>query len=398
MIFSRTHHFLLLATIMLMDILTGMEFDLFVPSFPLLQDHFALSASAVTALLSVNFIGFCMSLFVVGDLSDRYGRKLIILFGLILFVLGSLLCLSSHYFSLLLVGRFIQGIGIAAPSILSFLIIADHYSPKNQAALLAVLNGLLNIAYGFAPVIGSYIALYFQWQGNFFALLLLGLFVLLMTFFFVPLDEKKHTDALSPTGFAGYIAIFKSKTLVLMISNLLFTFIPYWIFVGMSPLLYMKSLGVSLEHFGYYQGVLAFLFGVGSLLYGFYIRKEGYELKKTMRITAFLFTISIALIFSALTSTKAAWITFAMLVFVMAQIIPSAILYPICLNYSAHSKGRVSAVLQASRLILTAISLQITSYFYVGSFTEIGVTLIFFIVMSLFTTLFLYIQVDNIKV
>src|SRR5690349_8265957 len=152
---SKTPHLFLLLTIMLMDILTGMEFDLFVPSFPLLQDHFALSTSAVTALLSVNFIGFCMSLFVVGDLSDRFGRKPVIVSGLILFIIGSILCLSSQYFYFLLIGRLIQGIGIAAPSILSFLIIADRYSAKTQAFLMAILNGLLNIAYGFAPVIGS---------------------------------------------------------------------------------------------------------------------------------------------------------------------------------------------------------------------------------------------------
>src|SRR5476651_7636 len=118
---------MILVTIIFMDLLTGMEFDLFVPSFPELQSHFNLTPFWVEALLSVNFIGYCLSLFFVGGLADRYGRKPIILLGLVIFILGSVLCLypSSYYF--LIAGRFIQGVGIAAPAILSFLIIADSY-------------------------------------------------------------------------------------------------------------------------------------------------------------------------------------------------------------------------------------------------------------------------------
>jgi MFS transporter, DHA1 family, multidrug resistance protein len=76
-----------------MDLLSGMEFDLFVPSFPALQASFHLSSFWVEALLSVNFIGYCLSLFIVGVTADRYGRKPILLVGLCIFILGSLLCL-----------------------------------------------------------------------------------------------------------------------------------------------------------------------------------------------------------------------------------------------------------------------------------------------------------------
>lgn len=61
---------MVLATIILMDLLVGMEFDLFVPSFPELQKHFTLTPFWVEALLSVNFLGYCISLFFVGALAD----------------------------------------------------------------------------------------------------------------------------------------------------------------------------------------------------------------------------------------------------------------------------------------------------------------------------------------
>src|SRR3990167_6573749 len=157
---------LILITVILMDLLAGMEFDLFVPSFPELQNYFNLSPFLVESLLSVNFVGYCISLFIVGGLADRYGRKPIILLGLITFIIGSVFCLWASSYSFLLAGRFIQGIGIASPAILSFLIIADSYPLKQQQFWMAMLNGTKNSAVAIAPVIGSYITLYFHWHGK----------------------------------------------------------------------------------------------------------------------------------------------------------------------------------------------------------------------------------------
>lgn len=267
---------MVLVTIILMDILSGMEFDLFVPSFPELQDHFSLSAFWVEALLSVNFAGYCLSLFFVGGLADHYGRKPIIVMGLLIFILGTLLCLWAPSFGVMLSGRFLQGVGVSAPSILSFLIIADAYPLKKQQSLFATLDGLFNFAAGAAPVLGSYITLYFHWQGNFMTLLFLGLVAFVMSMLFIPAHKlPEHKITLS---FRGYIPLFKSKPLMLLIMHIVFGFVPYWVFVGMSPLLYMEDLGVSLTHFGYYQGALAFIFAIGSLSFGFIVGK--YDQKK----------------------------------------------------------------------------------------------------------------------
>ncbi|MCT4635754.1 MAG: MFS transporter [Rickettsiales bacterium] len=75
-----------MVTIMFMDILGGAEIDLFTPSFPELQAQFNLSPFLVEGLLSINLIGFCLSLFFIGGLADRYGRKLIIFICLIKWV------------------------------------------------------------------------------------------------------------------------------------------------------------------------------------------------------------------------------------------------------------------------------------------------------------------------
>ena len=383
------HSIMILVTVILMDLLSGMEFDLFVPSFPELQNQFSLSPFMVEALLSVNFVGYCLSLFLVGGFADRYGRKPIILFGLIIFVIGSILCLWPVSYSFLLTGRFLQGVGVAAPAILSFLIIADSYTLKQQQYWLAMLNGLMNAAAGAAPVIGSYITLYFHWQGNFVVLLVLGLVVLAMTLFFIP--ASKRADNKETLSLGGYIPIFRSRTLMLLILHFVFMFVPYWVFVGMSPLLYMKDLGVSLSHFGYYQGALALVFAFGSICFGLVLNR--FEQKKLLYISnlIFMFGLGCIALITIINSSNALFITLAFIPFIIGQIIPTTILYPLCLNLMPKAKGRVTAIIQGGRLIFCALSLQLSGFFYKGSVQSIGIILICFIVLVIFT-LFLVIK------
>lgn len=370
---------LILMTVILMDLLAGMEFDLFVPSFPELQNHFHLSPLLVESLLSVNFLGYCISLFFVGGLADNFGRKPIILLGLVVFIVGSLCCLWAPSYSFLLIGRFLQGIGIAAPAILSFLIIADAYTLKQQQFWMAMLNGTKNTAVAIAPVIGSYITLYFHWQGNFTTLLILGLIALVMTLVFIPYIAPEHKETLS---FKGYIPLFQSNSLMLLMMNIIFMFVPYWIFVGMSPLLYMKDLHVSLAHFGYYQGVLALVFAAGSVLLGLIM--HAFSQEKIIRAASKIYIISLISIglVTLTNSYNPLLITVAFLPFIISQIIPSTILVPICMNFIPNSKGKISAVLQGSQLIFTALSVALAGHFYRGSFQNIGVIISIFIILA----------------
>ena len=384
---------MVLVTIILMDLLVGTEFDLFVPSFPELQSHFGLSPFWVEALLSVNFTGLCLSLFFVGGLADRYGRKPIILLGLFIFVIGSIFCLSNTSYTLMLVGRFLQGVGIAAPSILSFLIIADSYPIKKQQVLMSMLNGIMNASIAAAPVVGSYISLYFHWQGNFIVLLFLGLTTLIMTVLFIPTNKlPEHKESIS---WRGYIPIFQSKSTILLIVNFVFLFVPYWIFVGMSPLLYMEDLGVSLSHFGYYQGALALAFSVGSISLGLIINR--FDQKKMLYISTQIYIVGlicIALV-AYFDSHNPMLITIALIPFIIGGIIPGNLLYPVCLNIMPQAKGRVTATIQIGRLIFAALSLQLAGYFYQGSFQNIGIIISCFIFLGIIT-MFLVIKNNEI--
>lgn len=254
---------------------------------------------------------------------------------------------------------------------------------------MAMLNGLVNLS---VATIGSYITMYFHWKGNFMVLLCLGLITLLMTTIFVPRRQRvAQEEFYSPDG----KKIFRSKLLLLMILNIIFTFVPYWIFVGISPVLYMNDLEVDLSHFGIYQGAWALLFALGCVLSGPIIKR--FNQRKLLYISGQLCIINLAItaVLIYLDSMSPLHIAIVFALYGISTIIPIMIIYPICINFMPKLKGRVSVIIQGGCLILTAIGLHVVSYSYQGSFQSIGV-IMSIVILSSIVTLFFIIRSDRI--
>jgi DHA1 family bicyclomycin/chloramphenicol resistance-like MFS transporter len=100
------NHKMKFLAVILMCILGGAEVDLFIPSFPELQKVFNLSPFMVELTLGINLAAHCVTSLIVGSLGDRYGRKVIILLGLIIFNMGSGFCIFATEYWHLILGRY----------------------------------------------------------------------------------------------------------------------------------------------------------------------------------------------------------------------------------------------------------------------------------------------------
>ncbi len=362
----------LIITILIMGILGGAEVDIIVPSFPDLQRSFNLSPFMVELTLAVNLTAHCLTSLIVGNLGDRYGRRPIILIGLGVFVVGSVFCIFSSSYWQLLFGRFLQGAGISAPVVLSYLVIADKYSTSRQQQLMGVLNGALTLGMAFAPVVGSYVNMFFHWQGNFVLLLILSLVCLVLGFVFLPKGVKNPEISLS---LREYKPILHSKVAFYYILTIILALQSYWVFIGMSPIFYMEDLNVSLKDFGFYQGALAVTFSIGSFSSGFFLKKFGQKncfFFSACLLVAFTMMLPILMLFNV---KDPVIITAVMLLQSIGIIMPINIFWPLMLEVIPGGKGRLAAVAVGSRLIVTALSLQATSFFYDGTFRSLGVAM-----------------------
>ncbi len=361
---------MLFITVAFIEFLAGMEVDIFIPSYPKLQQLFNLSPAKVQLCLSLNFLTYCIGSLYAGPFGDRYGLRKVILSGLVIFVIGSIACCFATDFTYILVGRILQGFGMAGPAALGYVIIAERYPIEKQASIFGTLNGFTNIAVAIAPVIGSYVTIYAGWRGNFMALLVLALISMGFCLFVVPKDTYKNSSvSLSLKAYQPFLKskIFRNYLVILCVYN--FT---YWAFIGMGSILYIEGFDVSLAHFGYYQGAIAGSFGIMSFLSPKLLTKFGHQ--KCFKAAVILITIIATLIGVVAVSDirSPLLITVLMCLLSMPVVFPVNILYPLSLDIIPGAKSRASALTNVARLVGSAICIESVSYVYDGRFLHLG--------------------------
>jgi DHA1 family bicyclomycin/chloramphenicol resistance-like MFS transporter len=373
----------LFAVIVLMEILSGVEIDLCIPSFPEIKDLFKTSTAAVEALLSINLFTNCIGALIAGTLGDRYGRKPIIMYGLLVFILGSALCVLAQNYQMLFAGRLIQGFGISCPACLAYVIIPDTYDIKTHQKMLGLLNFFATASMAVAPVIGSHIALYFGWRGNFSFCLLCGVACFILGYFFLP--QGKKNDGVS-LNFREYVDILKNKKAVLYLITVCFFVVGYWVFTGMAPILYLKDIGVQLKYFGFYQGALAASLAITSLLSERLITYFGQKRCFYGSVSICVASLSFITILVAANSMTPKLITLAMVLMTTGIVLPVNILCPYAYQVVPDGKGKLNALMMSIKMAGISSLIQLTSMHYSGNFRIIGSVVALTLIAAIFTS------------
>jgi DHA1 family bicyclomycin/chloramphenicol resistance-like MFS transporter len=242
--------------------------DLYLPALPTLAQAFATDAARVQLTLSVFLAGFAVAQLFYGPLSDRYGRRPVMLFGLALYLVSSLACMLAPGIDTLILARFFQALGACAGPVLGRAIVRDVYGPVQAARVLAYISGAMAIAPMIGPLLGGWLTVWFGWRANFAALTLFSAVQVAATFMLLG-ESNAHRDpeATRPRRIAGNFGDLLSARLYLgyllcfsFAYAALFSFISGSSFVlielhGLSPQWYGASFGFVVT--GYIAGTVA---------------------------------------------------------------------------------------------------------------------------------------------
>lgn len=182
--------------------------DLYLPSLPALATVFATDAARVQLTLSVFLAGFAVAQLAYGALSDRFGRRPLVLAGLSIYFLASLACAFATTVDQLIAARFVQAIGACAGPVLGRAIIRDAWGPLESARALASVSGAMALAPLLAPALGGLLTVAFGWQANFALLALCSALVALAIRRWLG-ETNAHKDA-QATRVAGMLANFRT--------------------------------------------------------------------------------------------------------------------------------------------------------------------------------------------
>ncbi|MCD8525571.1 MAG: multidrug effflux MFS transporter [Gammaproteobacteria bacterium] len=176
--------------------------DNFLPSLPAITTYFNISQSLTQYSVTLYLLGGAICQFFYGPLSDVFGRKRAILTGYSIFTLGSVFCFCAPSIYWLLVGRIIQGMGIACTGLFRS-VMRDFYEGKDLAKIGAVVSIAATMTPPLAPITGGYLEYYFGWRASFVLLFLMGFSSII--FFALYFPESLHLEKRRKFSFAGIL-------------------------------------------------------------------------------------------------------------------------------------------------------------------------------------------------
>jgi DHA1 family bicyclomycin/chloramphenicol resistance-like MFS transporter len=239
--------------------------DMYLASLPHLAAYFAVTPAAVLQTLSLFVIGLGTAQLVSGPLSDRYGRRPVMLGGLLVYVLASGACALAPSMPALVLGRFIQAVGCCTAMVASRAIIRDAYEPGEGAKVIAKASTLLAIAPLLGPILGSHLQVLFGWRATFVFVALFAAALAWATGRWLrETNLQPNPLATRVDGLARiYKAIGASPAFWAYALPGALSYASIFVFISGTPFVLIKALGVPTALFGY-----CFAFGVSGYLAG----------------------------------------------------------------------------------------------------------------------------------
>ncbi len=239
--------------------------DLYLPALPAIGHAFGAGPDQVQLTLSLYIAAFALAQLLCGPLSDRFGRKPVLLAGMSIFTLASLLCAFAPTIELLYLGRALQALGGATGPVLGRAAVRDIYGPQEAGRILSYMASTMAIAPAAAPIVGGLLLVYYGWESTFLALALYGALMVMVIALLLrePLPDE-HRQSIRPGAILANFRMLLSRRIYVgyTLTNAA-AFSGLFAFLSGSSFVLIEFLGVPPTHYGMY-----FAIGVGGFLCG----------------------------------------------------------------------------------------------------------------------------------
>ena len=240
--------------------------DLYLPALPGMTAYFGVPEYQTNLTLILFFVIYSITSLVWGPLSDRYGRRPVLLVGLVTYAAAGVLCgVSSNVFQLMAF-RILQAVGAAASSGTATAIVKDVYQGRRREVIIAVIQSMTVLSPAIAPVIGALILRFTSWRGTFMAQAILGLMVLAGAIAFRETIGARLTG--NPLASLKRLGIvLTNRTFVYLLINFSLLGTAGMAFIASSSYIYEETFGVSSQVYSYFFALFAVGMAAGAQLY-----------------------------------------------------------------------------------------------------------------------------------
>jgi MFS transporter, DHA1 family, multidrug resistance protein len=234
-----------------------------VPALPVLAQTFGRDISVAQMTVSLYMVGIACSQLIMGPLSDKFGRRPVLLCGLGLMVAASVACIFAETLPQLIAARFLQALGGATGMVVSRAIIRDLYSRDRIGSMISLVIAVMMIAQMLSPLTGGLLETAFGWRAIFYVITAASLTITIGIAFMLPETRRDRTEG---GGFRGDVgSLIKSRAFIgyvlcqVLASQIIFTF------AGGGPYIVVTQMGRSSAEYGAWFATTGFAYLVGNL-------------------------------------------------------------------------------------------------------------------------------------
>ncbi|WP_442902960.1 Bcr/CflA family multidrug efflux MFS transporter [Gilliamella sp. wkB108] len=237
------------------SMLMPLSIDMYLPSMPTIAHNFGVTDATVQLTISCYLLGFSFGQLLFGPITDSYGRRKVLIIGLIIFACAALTCGIAVNINQLITARFFHGIAAAATTIVINALMKDIYRDRDEfSKMMSFVMLISNVAPLLAPIIGGFILNWLNWEANFYILCFVALLCLGLVITFIPetLPKIKRAKFSLVRILSNFITLFRHRQVLTYMMIGAFSGAGLFSFLSLGPFVYMNIHGVASINFGYY--------------------------------------------------------------------------------------------------------------------------------------------------
>ncbi|WP_159652400.1 Bcr/CflA family multidrug efflux MFS transporter [Vibrio atypicus] len=257
--------------------LTPLAIDMYLPAMPTIARDLGVTEGAVQITLTAYTAGFAIGQLIHGPLADSYGRRPVLILGVLFFGLASVVSATSSGIEALTWVRAAQGFAGAAAAVIIQAVVRDMFDREDFARAMSFVTLVMTVAPLVAPMIGGHVAVWFGWRAIFWILAAFSVMVILLVLWKIPetLTPEKKQPLRFGTTMRNYAKLFTNPVALGLILSGAFSFSGMFAFLTAGSFVYIDIYGVQPDQFGYLFGLNIVAMIIMTSINGRLVKKVG---------------------------------------------------------------------------------------------------------------------------